>query len=376
MRLVFFGLTIASSWGNGHATCYRGLLRALAARGHAAAFYERRTPWYDANCDLPSAEYCDVQRYESWPPPGAEAAVGAADVVVLGSLAGDGMAIADWLPGRTRALLVYYDIDTPKTLTAFQQSGKADYLAAAQLPRFDLVLSFAGGPALDDLRGWGARRAEAFYCAVDPELHRPVPVEARFDCDLGFIGKIDPDRRAGLDALFTAPLRARPRGRFLLAGPEFPGEDWPPNVSRLFHLNPPQHPAFYSSCRWQLNLTREEMKRWGWSPSVRLFEAGACGAALISDRWEGFADVLRPGDEALLADSGDDVLAALDLPEAQRRRMGQAARARILSGHTYAHRARRFEGLVEELGVTGARGPGASATDGGGPGNAGAPGPR
>ena len=346
MRFVFFGLSIASSWGNGHATCYRGLLRALHARGHSAVFYERRTPWYDANCDLPAADYCAIRRYTSWPPPDAPQAVREADVVVLGSYAADGQAIAAWLPGRTPALLVYYDIDTPKTLTLFAQGGAAPYLEARQLARFDLVLSFAGGPALDGLRRWGARRVEPFYCAVDPHLHRPVQPEERFVADLGFLGAIDPDREAGMRELFEAPARERPRRRFVFGGPHCAEPSWPPNVRRFGHVAPGEHAAFYASSAWQLNLTREEMRRWGWAPSVRLFEAAACGAPLLSDRWEGLGDVLRPDAEVLLVDGRQDVLRALDLPPAERARMGQAARERVLCAHTYAHRAAALEGLL------------------------------
>jgi spore maturation protein CgeB len=351
MRFAFFGLSIASSWGNGHATCYRGLLRALHARDHSAVFYERRTPWYDDNCDLPVANYCAIRRYTSWPPPDAAPAVREADVVVLGSYAADGQAIAAWLPGRTAGLLVYYDIDTPKTLTLFDQGGAAPYLEARQLPRFDLVLSFAGGPALDGLRRWGARRAEPFYCAVDPQLHRPQAPAERFASDLGFLGAIDPDREAGMRELFEAPARERPGRRFVFGGPHFAEPSWPPNVTRFGHVPPGEHAAFYASCAWQLNLTREEMRHWGWAPSVRLFEAGACGAPLLSDRWEGLGDILRPDTEVLLVDQRRDVLGALDLPDSERARMGQAARERVLSAHTYAHRAAALEGLLASLGA-------------------------
>ena len=185
MRFVFFGLSIASAWGSGHATTYRGLLRELAARGHTCVFYEKRAPWFDDTCDLPGADFCDIRRYEAWPPEAVQATVAEADVVVLGSYAADGIAIADWLPGRTRALLAYYDIDTPVTLERFEVAGETEYLRADQLSRFDLVLSFAGGPALGELRRFGARRAHPLYCAVDPSLHRPVPPDPQYVCDLG-----------------------------------------------------------------------------------------------------------------------------------------------------------------------------------------------
>jgi spore maturation protein CgeB len=352
MRFVFFGLSITSSWGNGHATTYRGLSRELARRGHTVAFYEHRTPWYEAHCDLPAADYCAIERYERWPPAGAEAAVAAADVVVLGSYAVDGEAIADWLPAHTRALLTYYDIDTPVTLERFEQAGRADYLRAEQLARFDLVLSFSGGPALDALGRWGARRAEALYCAVDPAHYRPVALDERFACDLGYMGTYAADRQPALQALFLAPAQARPDRRFVLAGPQYPEECWPPNVVRFYHVAPPEHPAFYSSGTWQLNLTRRAMKGYGWSPSVRLFEAAACGAAILSDRWAGFEAALAPGAEALLVASPDDVLAALDQPPEVGARLGQAARRRVLADHTYARRVDQLEAWLGDLGVT------------------------
>ncbi|HEX2033289.1 MAG TPA: glycosyltransferase [Chloroflexota bacterium] len=354
MRLVLFGLSIASSWGNGHATTYRGLLRELARRGHETAFFERRTPWYDANCDMPAADYTTIVRYESWPPPGVEEAVAEADVVVLGSYAADGEQIADWLPGRTRARRLYYDIDTPVTLEHFRQSGRTEYLRPDQLARFDLVLSFAGGPVLDELRRWGAVRAEPFYCAVDPAVYRPVAADERFRCDLGYMGTYAPDRQPALCELFLAPAQARPEWRFVLAGSQYPEQAWPPNVSLVTHVPPSEHARFHSSVRWELNLTRQAMKRYGWSPSVRLFEAAACGAAILSDCWAGFETIFAPEKEALLVDSQADVLAALELPAEARARLGEAARQVVLREHTYAQRVDQLEAWLAELGVAGA----------------------
>jgi len=360
MRFVFFGLSIASAWGSGHATTYRGLIRELSRRRHRSIFYERRTEWYDQNCDLPQAEYCDIRRYHSWPPPDAGEAVGAADVVVLGSFAGagygDGVAIAEWLPRHTRALLVYYDIDTPRTLAAFRENGHTHYLQRSQLPYFDLVLSFAGGPVLDELRRWGARRVEPFYCAIDPELHHPGTPAAAYRCDLGYMGTYDPSRQDMVEALLLAPARRRPQRRLVLAGAEYPAEvldHLPPNVVHYTHVNPADHPAFHASCAWEVKATRGPMRRIGWAPSVTLFEAAACGAPLISDRWPGFEEFFQPGTEALLADTASDVLAFLELSEAERRRIGEAGRRRVLASHTYAHRVDQLETLLTELGAAG-----------------------
>ena len=355
MKIVIFGLSIASSWGNGHATTYRGLVRELHRRGHTVTFYEN-SPWYDGHVDLPSAEYCEIVRYGAWPPPGAEEVVRDADVVVLGSYALNGIQIAEWLPGKTGALLAYYDIDTPVTLEKFREHGAAEYLRPDQLARFDVVLSFAGGPALDELRGYGARRAEPFYCAVDAEAYRPVPHDPRFQCELGYMGTYAAARQDMVDELLLAPAAQRPEKRFLLAGAQFTDEmkrTWPANVTHLEHVAPPDHAAFFSSCAWQMKALRQEMRRIGWAPSVTIFEVAACGAPLISDRWAGFEDFLAPGREALVADTRDDVLAALELPEAQRRAIGQAGRERILRSHTYVQRVDHLERLLGELGAGG-----------------------
>ncbi|MGH2354317.1 MAG: CgeB family protein [Chloroflexota bacterium] len=358
MQWVFFGLSIASAWGSGHATTYRGLIRELFRRGHQITFYERRTEWYDRHCDLPQADYCDIRRYEAWPPPGVDESVAEADVVVLGSFAGaeygDGVAIADWLPAHTKALLAYYDIDTPRTLVAFRESGRTPYLLRSQLPLFDVVLSFAGGPVLDELRRWGARRAEPFYCAVDPALHRPGEPVEQYRCDLGYMGTYDESRQDMVDELFIAPAHQRPERRFVLAGAQYPEaieRALPANVARTDHVMPAEHAAFHASCAWEVKATRGPMRRAGWSPPVTLFEATACGAPLLSDRWPGFEEFFEPGTEALVANTRVDVLAALDLPDAQRRRIGAAGRERVLREHTYTQRVDQLEALLAQLGA-------------------------
>ncbi len=352
VRFVFFGMSIASAWGSGHATTYRGLIRELHRRGHTIAFYEKRTEWYDHNCDLPSADYCAIHRYASWPPPGVHEAVAAADVVLLGSFTADGLAIAEWLPHATGAMLVYFDIDTPRTLQGFAEAGRTDYLLPAHLPLFDLVLSFAGGPSLDRLRAWGGRRVEPFYCAVDPDLYHPHAPVAAFQGALGYMGTYDASRQDMLDRVFIEPARLRSESRFVLAGAQYPGailEALPPNVAHTVHVNPADHPAFYSSCAWQVKVTRGAMRQIGWSPSVTLFEATACGAPIISDRWPGFDHFFTPGVEALVADSATDVLAALDLPDEARLRIGAAGRARVLRDHTYMQRVDQLEAQLAQI---------------------------
>lgn len=356
MRIVFFGLSIASAWGSGHATTYRGLVRELHRRGHEVVFYERRTEWYDQNCDLPQAPYCDIRRYESWPPPSVAETVAEADVVVVGSYAGaesgDGIAIADWLPTATKALLAYYDIDTPRTLHAFRENGRTPYLLRAQLAQFDLVLSFGGGPVLDELRRWGAKRVEALYCAIDPAVHHPAAPSDAFRCTLGYMGTYDESRQDMVEAMFLEPARRLPDRRFVLAGALYPQDmAAPPNVTSYSHISPPDHASFHSSCDWEAKAIRKPMRVMGWSPSVGMFETVACGTPLLSDRWPGFEAFLEPGKEALLASTPEEVLDALALPKAQRRAIGAAGRARVLRDHTYVQRVDALERWLAELGA-------------------------
>ncbi len=350
LRIAILGLSITSSWGNGHATTWRALVRALAQRGHDVLFLERDVPWYASHRDLPDPPWCRTVLYEDlgtlrtqW----GEAIAGA-DLVIVGSFVPDGIEVGDWVQKQARGVTAFYDIDTPVTLAALAQQA-CTYLSHSQLPGYDLYLSFTGGPTLERLeRQFGARAARVLYCAVDPQLHAAQDVACSLD--LGYMGTDSTDRRAGLETLLLAPARRWPQGRFAVAGANHPGTaDWPANVRYVPHLPPPEHRAFYGSQRFTLNLTRADMRAAGWSPSVRLFEAAACGTPIISDRWAGIEDVLTPGREIFLADSADEVLALLtDLPEDQRRAAGEAARQRVLGAHTAEHRARELEAYVAE----------------------------
>lgn len=351
-RLVVFGLAITSAWGNGHATTYRGLLAALARRGWEVVFVEKDVKWYRNNRDLAEPAYCDVRLYEDWRAARAWALdeVGRADAVLVGSYAGDAVEWIDALAGCGRPLL-YYDIDTPVTLTALAEQGAAEYLRRDQVPLFDVYFSFTGGPAVRELeRRWGARRAEPLYCGVDPEAHRLVPSDLRFECQLGYMGTYAADRQPTLEKLLIEPARRTPERRFLIAGPMYPAMELPPNVDRIDHVYPPEHAAFYMSNWATLNLTRAAMVRYGWSPSVRLFEAAACGACIVSDVWPGIEELLAPGREILLAREPHEVLAHLAaLTPGRRAAIGTAARERILAEHTYEQRAEQFERVYRDV---------------------------
>jgi spore maturation protein CgeB len=350
LRIVVLGLSITSSWGNGHATNFRGLVRALAGRGHDVLFLERDVPWYAANRDLPSPPWGRTALYASLDELRGEWAeeLADADLVVVGSYVPEGVAAAELVLELARGPVAFYDIDTPVTLAAVAR-GDCEYLTPELMPRFDLYLSFTAGPTLARLeRDFGVRHARAFHCFVDPDAYAPAEVEERWA--VGYLGTYSPDRQPPLERLLLEPARARPELRFVVAGPQYPAElAWPANVDRIEHLPPPDHPAFYAAQRFTVNVTRADMRRAGWSPSVRLFEAAACAVPVISDLWEGLDAFFAPGREILV----EDTLEHLALPPERARAVGERARARVLAEHTAEHRADELEAHVESL--TGAR---------------------
>lgn len=352
MKAVFFGLTITSSWGNGHGTTYRSLLKALAARGHRLHFIEKDVEWYRNNRDLPEPEFCGVSLYEDWSADRARLKKIASDAeaIVIGSYFADAIpATREFLEDGHEALL-FYDIDTPITIAHLRKYGRTEYLDAELIPHYAAYLSFTGGHILRELEDrFGSPWAVPFYCSVDTEAYRPTAVHREFQCELSYLGTYAADRQPKLDKLLNDTARLMPSRRFMVAGPQYPREvRWPANVGRIIHLSPPQHPAFYSSSRFTLNLTRDDMVAAGYSPSVRLFEASACGAAILSDAWPGLDEFLTPGEEILLPRDAGEVMRILsDLPDEQRIGMGQRARQRILDQHTSVHRAAQFEEIVE-----------------------------
>ncbi len=351
LRFVFLGLSITSSWGNGHASTYRALLKQLAARGHDVTFLERDLPFYASNRDLPSPRFARTHLYVSLEELFDRHAqvVREADLVVVGSYVPQGRDVIDWAFGLAPRRTAFYDIDTPVTLASLASDDCA-YLAPEQLARFALYMSFTGGPTLELLRKrYGVAMPRALLCSVDPELYRPEPLEPRWD--LGYLGTFSADRQPALDELLVAPARAWPEGRFAVAGPQYPEAiAWPANVARITHLAPSEHRAFYSAQRFTLNVTRRAMAAAGFSPSVRIFEAAACGTPIVSDPWPGLETVLAPGREILVARSAAEALAHVkEMPERERRAMADAARARVLSEHTADNRAESVERWTREI---------------------------
>ena len=345
LNIVIFGLSITSSWGNGHATTYRALIKALAKRGHSVTFLECETPWYGSNRDLRAWRYGKIEIYKRLRdiPSKFGELVAAADLVMLGSYVPSGAILGDWITMNARGVTAFYDIDTPVTLTRLE-SGEIDYISPALIPRFDLYLSFTGGPALRTIEDkYGSPRARPLYCGVDPEIHAPQRKKLRWD--LGYLGTFSKDRQRTLERLLLAPARRSPGRRFVIGGAQYPESiDWPSNLERFEHIAPGAHAAFYSSQRFTLNATRREMVEIGYSPSVRLFEAAACGVPTITDRWPGLDTFLMPGAEILIADRADDVIHLLeDFPDSERLKVAAAARKRVLRQHTSAHRANDLE---------------------------------
>lgn len=343
MRLVVLGLSLSSSWGNGHATTFRALLKAFAARGHDVLFLERDVPWYAARRDLADPDYCRLEFYDSvaaldrW-----RREIAAADAVIVGSYVPDGIAAGAFVQAAAQGVTAFYDIDTPVTLAALGR-GDCAYLSPALIPGYDLYLSFTGGPTLDLIAtAYGAPAARALYCSVDPALYAPTGAAQRWD--LSYLGTYSPDRQPTLERLLLDVARALPDRRFVVAGPQYPDTiDWPANVTRIDHLPPADHAAFYSASAFTLNVTRADMIAAGWSPSVRLFEAAACGTPIVSDVWTGIDALFAPGREIVLAQTTADVIAALAHGPTD---IGTAARTRVLAAHTAAHRAAELDAYL------------------------------
>ena len=341
MRLVVLGLSLSSSWGNGHATTYRALLKAFHARDHDILFLERDVPWYAPHRDLVDPDWCriafyrDLDELKHW-----TGEIARADAVIVGSYVPDGVAVGRFVQANAAGVTAFYDIDTPVTLAKLDR-GDHEYLSPDLIPGYDRYLSFTGGPTLDLLeQRYGSPAARALFCSVDAAAYRPTGAAKRWD--LSYLGTYSADRQPTLDRLLVATARARPDLRFCVAGPQYPADiAWPDNVERIDHLPPSEHAAFYSASRWTLNVTRADMIAAGWSPSVRLFEAAACATPIVSDRWTGLDHLFDPASEIVLADTADDVTAALDHSDGTA--IGRAGQARVLAEHTAAHRAAELE---------------------------------
>lgn len=354
MKLVIFGLSISSTWGNGHAALWRGLVAALARRGHDVVFYERNVPYYAAHRDLWTLEAGRLTLYDDWDDAQATARrdLRDADVAMVTSYCPDALAATDLLLDTPVGVRCFYDLDSPLTLARLKAGDTPDYIGPRGLADFDLVLSYAGGATLDALREHlGARRVAPLYGSVDPSVHVAHRGSDASDGSLSYLGTYAPDRQDALVRLLVEPARRLPGERFMIAGAQYPDDfPWMPNIFFVRHLPPAQHAAFYASARLTLNITRAPMVAAGYCPSGRLFEAAACGAPILSDRWPGLDEFFEPGREILVADTSDDALTALHLPPEALARIAANARDRVLSQHTADHRAAELETTLDRVG--------------------------
>ncbi|MDJ0387700.1 glycosyltransferase [Roseomonas sp. E05] len=350
MKLVVFGLTITSSWGNGHATLWRALCKALVRRGHRIVFFEKDVPWYAGARDLDALPGVEIILYPDWDSvrPLAERHLADAGLGMVTSYCPDGIAASELVTHSPAETRVFYDLDTPVTLARLAAGEPVGYLPPQGLGAFDLVLSYTGGAALAQLRRLlGARRVAPLYGSVDPEAHRPTAPAPAYRADLSYLGTYAADRQASLEALLVRPARQLPERRFVIGGAQYPADfPWSDNIHFVRHLPPAEHPAFFSSARLTLNITRQAMAEMGYCPSGRLFEAAACGTLVLSDRWEGLEGFYAPGSEILVASTTEEAMAALTLEEGEVRRMAARARQRTLDEHTADRRARDLEAAL------------------------------
>jgi spore maturation protein CgeB len=339
LDIVIFGLSITSSWGNGHATTYRSLVKELSAMGHNILFLERDVPWYAGNRDMPVPPFCKTYLYNSVEELKKYVSdIKNADLVIVGSYVPEGVEIGNWVTSITQRT-AYYDIDTPVTLAKLKEK-KFEYLSPELISRYSLFLSFNSGPLLKYIEDYyGSPMARPLYCSVDPSIYYPESEELKYD--LGYLGTYSDDRQPALDRMMLKAAERVPMNKFVVAGPMYPDDiKWPVNVERIYHLSPSEHRKFYNTQRFTLNITRSEMIKAGYSPSVRLFEAAACGVPIIGDYWEGLEAFLEPGKEILISKSPEDTIRYLsEIPDEERIKVGLRAKDKILSRHTAAKRA-------------------------------------
>ncbi|HEX2865896.1 MAG TPA: glycosyltransferase [Ignavibacteriales bacterium] len=352
MKLVIFGLTISSSWGNGHATIWRGLCHAMIRRGYDITFFERDVPYYASHRDLYEMAGMEIILYPDWDQVQslAEKKLRDSDIGMVTSYCPDALRAGDLVLNSNCALKVFYDLDTPVTLKNLDQGQPVAYVGERGFEDYDLVLSYTGGIALEELKTkLKARKTAPLYGSADPETHKPVPAVDKFLCDLSYLGTYADDRQEALVKYFIRPAGILPDKRFIIGGSQYPEVfPWRDNIWYLAHIAPPEHPAFYSSSHFTLNITRGAMAEMGYCPSGRLFEAASCGVPIISDSWMGLDKFFRLGKEIITVRTSEDVVSALRMPEEERQRIIRAARERVFSEHTPQQRINELEKILDE----------------------------
>lgn len=351
MKLVVIGLSITSSWGNGHATTFRALLHAFNKREHDILFLERDVPYYAQNRDLPNPSFCKIKLYSNLNElkEKYKSEIQNADAVMVGSYVPEGVEVIDFVLKTAKGVTLFYDIDTPVTLAKLERQD-FEYLHPRQIEGFDAYLSFAGGPILDVLMDkYYSPNAKPLYCSVDSNLYFPEFQEIQWE--MGYLGTYSDDRQPTVEKLLNKTARKLPSKQFSVAGSQYPATyNWSGNIELLGHLPPAEHRKYYNSQRYTLNVTRQDMIKAGFSPSVRLFEAAACKVPIISDYWDGLDSFSEPGTEILIAHSTEDVVGYLtEISEKERRRIAENAYQKILNKHTSEARAKELENYIVEI---------------------------
>lgn len=350
LKIVILGLSLSSSWGNGHATTFRSLVKGLHKEGHKVWFLERDVPWYANNRDLQNSTHAEMLFYNNINELKIKYSnlIASADFVMVGSYVPEGVAVGKLATEIADGIVAFYDIDTPVTMAKLEVEDY-EYLEPQLISKYDLYLSFTGGPILAEIATkYRAQKVVPLYCSVDTELYYPQEQEIKWD--LGYLGTHSPDRQPTLNRLLKDVATINKERKFAVAGPQYPDDiKWPQNVERIDHLPPAEHCKFYNSQRFTLNVTREKMVASGYAPSVRLFEAAACGCPIISDYWKGLETFFEFGEEILIARSTADVEYFLnELNNYQLKQIAKKARVRILSEHSSQQRAKQLVQYINQ----------------------------
>lgn len=355
LHIAFFGSSLVSAYWNGAATYYRGIIRALHARGHQVTFYEPNAYGRQQHRDIPDPDWAKVVVYPGDDENQAFQAVlqaQGADLIVKAS----GVGVYDELLERavldlrkTGSMVAFWDVDAPVTLDRMENNPNDPFRQLVS--EYDVILTYGGGdPVVRAYRDFGARQCVPIYNALDPHTHYPVPADKRFAGDLGFLGNRLPDREARVEEFFLKVAERLPGRQFVLGGNGWQDKPMSANVRYLGHVYTRDHNAFNGSAKAVLNINRESMARYGFSPPTRIFEAAGAGACLITDQWPGIDLFLEPGREVLVASRGEEVAQLLlDLTPEKAQAVGQAACRRVLSEHTYGHRAEQLEKALQAL---------------------------
>lgn len=350
LDIVILGLSLSSSWGNGHATTYRSLVKGLSQEGHHVTFLERDVEWYASNRDLNSSPHCELHFYKDSDDLKNHFSenILRADLLIIGSYLKDGVNIGHWALNKTHGITAFYDIDTPVTLSKLKDHDY-EYITPELISEYDLYLSFSGGNVLTTLEEeYHANRAKPLYCSVDTDLYYPESKPKQWQ--LGYLGTYSADRQPTLEKFLLHTAEHQPKDSFVVAGPQYPSDVyWPKNVSRFEHLPPNKHRDFYNRQTFTLNITRDAMINAGFSPSVRLFEAAACGIPIITDHWKGLEKFFKPGYEILVAESTLDVQRYLGYSKEEITLLSRRARDEVLQNHTSRARARQLTGYIREF---------------------------